>query len=90
MILHGFWIAWAFTVVIIIIIIIIIIIMKNFNRHSSYGDHGSKQHTHSPGSHAFTHTLTSTQLQPGGAKHQLNYYRIWNQIFILKVPNAYK
>ena len=43
------------------------------------------QHTHSRGSHAFTHTLTSTQLQPRGAKCLLSYYRIWNQIFILNV-----
>ena len=53
--------------------------MKNFNRRSSRGNHGSKrrelvQHTHSRGSHAFTHTLTSTQLQPRGAKRQLSYY----------------
>ena len=41
--------------------------MKNFNRHSSLGHHGSKskhrelaQYAHSHGSHAFTHTLTST------------------------------
>ena len=45
------------------IIIIIVIIMKNFNRRSSYGHHGSKrrelmQHSHSRESHAFTHTLT--------------------------------
>ena len=32
------------------------------------------QHALSHGSHAFTHTLTSTQLQPCGAKHQLSYY----------------
>ena len=66
------------------------IIMKNFNRRNSHGHHGSKcrelaQHAHSSGSHAFTHTLSPTQLQPSGAKHQLSYYRIWNQIFILKV-----
>ena len=53
--------------------------MKNFNRCSSHGYHGSKrcellQHAHSCGSHAFTHTLTSTQLQPCGAKRQLSYY----------------
>ena len=46
----------------------IIIIMKNFSRRNSHGHHGSKrrdlaQHTHSHGSHAFTHALT-TQLQP--------------------------
>ena len=45
-----------------LIIIIIIIIMKNFNRRSSHGHHGSKrhklaQHAHSRGSHTFTHTL---------------------------------
>ena len=53
--------------------------MKNFNRHDSHGHHGSKrhelaQHAHSHGSQAFTHTLTSTQLQPLGAKRQLSYY----------------
>ena len=53
--------------------------MKNFNRCSSHCHHGSKccelvQHVHSCGSHAFTHTLTSTQLQPRGAKRQLSYY----------------
>ena len=52
--------------------------MKNYRR-SSHGHHGSKccklvQHTHSHGSHAFTHTLTSTQLQLHCAKHQLSYY----------------
>ena len=56
-----------------------IIIMKNFNRCSSHGHHGSKlrdlvQYAHSHGSHAFTHTFTSTQLQPCGAKRQLSYY----------------
>ena len=41
--------------------------MKNFNRCSSHGHHGSKskrrelaQYAHSHGLHAFTHTLTST------------------------------
>ena len=56
--------------------------MKNFNtRSSSHGHHGSKrhelvQHAYSRWSHAFTHshTLTSTQLQPRGAKRQLSYY----------------
>ena len=33
-----------------------------------------------------THSLT--QLQPRCAKHQLSYYRIWNQIFILKAPEG--
>ena len=60
------------------IFIIIIMIMKNFNRRDSHGHHGSKrrelaQHTHSCGSHAFTHARTSTQLQPCGVKHQLSY-----------------
>ena len=41
------------------------------------GHHGSKrremaQHAHSHKSHAFTHTLTSTQLQPHCAKRQLS------------------
>ena len=39
--------------------------MMNINRCNSHGHHGSKrrelaQHAHSSGSHAFTHTLTST------------------------------
>ena len=68
----------------IIRIIMIIIIMKNFNRCSSHDHHGSKrcklaQHAHSHGSHAFTHTLISTQLQPRCAKRQVSYYGIWNQ-----------
>ena len=59
--------------------------MKSFNRLSSHGQNGSKrleltQHAHSCGpSHAFTHTPTSTQLQPRCAKRQLSYYRMWNQ-----------
>ena len=39
------------------------------------------QHAHSRGSHAFTDTLISTQLQPRCAKLQLSYYIIWNRIF---------
>ena len=71
----------------------VIIIMKNFNRRRFHGHHGSKccklvQHAHSCGSHTFTHTLSSTQLQPHCAKRQLSYYIIWNQIFILKVPEG--
>ena len=51
--------------------------MKTFNRRSTHSDHGSKsrklaQHAHSLGSHTFTHTRTSTQLQPL-SKRQLNY-----------------
>ena len=46
------------------------------------------QHTYSHGSHTFTHTLTSTQIQPHCVKRQLSYYRIWNQMFILKVPEG--
>ena len=70
-------------------VIIIIIKMKNFKLCSSHGHHGSKhhklaQHTHSHRSHAFTHTLTSTQFQPRCTKHQLSNYRIWNQIFFLR------
>ena len=38
------------------------------------------RNTHSCGSHAFTHTFTSTQVQKR-AKRQLSYYRIWNQSF---------
>ena len=46
-------------------------------------------HAHSRGSHAFTHTLTSTQSQPRCcAKRQLSYYRIWDRIIILKVPEG--
>ena len=51
--------------------------MKNFNRRTSQGHHGSKrlelaQQSHSCGSNTFTHTLlTSTQLQPLCAKHEL-------------------
>ena len=46
------------------------------SRRNSYGHHGSKrhelaQHVHSRGSHAFTHILLSTQLQPRGTKRQL-------------------
>ena len=70
------------------IIIIIILLIKIFNWRSFHGHHGSKrrelaQHTHSRGSHAFTHTLTvtSTQLQPLRAKRQLSYYIIWNRFF---------
>ena len=53
--------------------------MKNCNRRDSHGHHGSQrrelaQHAHSRGSHAFTDTRTSTQLQPRGAKRQLGYY----------------
>ena len=68
--------------------------MKNFNRRSSHGHHGSKgcklaQHAHWRGSHAFTHTLTVTQLQPRCAKcWQLSYYRIWNGFFVLKAPEG--
>ena len=47
------------------------------------------QHAHSRGPHAFTYTLTSTQLQPRGAERQLSYYMIWYfQIFILNVPEG--
>ena len=56
--------------------------MKNFNRRSSHGHHNRAQsaanwrntHTDSRGSQAFTHTLTSTQLQPRSAKRHLSYY----------------
>ena len=68
---------------------------NNNNRRNSHGHHGSKrrelaQHAHSRGSHAFTRTLTSTQLQLRCAKRQLSYYRIWNRICILKVPEIVK
>ena len=67
--------------------------MKNFNTRSSHGHHGSKrrelaQHAHSRRSHALTHTLAPTQLQPRYAKCQLSYYIIWNQICNLKVPEG--
>ena len=66
------------------ILIVIIITMKNFNRRNSHGHHGSKrhelaQHTHFSGSHAFSHTLTSTQLQPIGyctAEVGIDYWNI--------------
>ena len=54
--------------------------MKNFNGHHGSQRHELAQHAHSRGSHTFTHTLTSTQLQPHCAKHQLSYDSIWNQI----------
>ena len=70
-------------------------IKKNFNRRNSHSHHGSKrhellQHTHSSGSYAFTvHTLiinivTTTLCE---ASAQL-YYRIWNQMFVLKIPKG--
>ena len=34
---------------------------------------------HSHGSHAFTHTRTSTQVQPLCVKRKLSYYIIWNR-----------
>ena len=65
--------------------------MKNFNRRmvtmaqSALNWHNI--HTRvDRGSHALTHTITSTQLQPLCVKRQLSYYRIWNQIIILNVP----
>ena len=50
---------------------------EELNRHSSHGHHGSKrhelaQHAHSRGLYTFTHTVTSTQLQPCCAKRQLS------------------
>ena len=68
-------------IIIITIIIIIIIIIKN---HSSKCRELAQQ-VHSRGSHAFTHTVTSTQLQPlcNCAKRQLSYYRIWNFFCVL-------
>ena len=47
------------------------LIMKNFNRHSSHGHHGQSA------TNCYNHIVP---------KCQLSYYRIWNQIFILKVP----
>ena len=54
-------------ILITIIVILIVIIIKNFNRRDPHGHHGSKcrelaQHAHSHGSHAFTHTRTSTTI----------------------------
>ena len=47
------------------------------------------RHAHARGSHACTHTVTSTQLQPPRCtKRQLSHYRIWNRVFILKVPEG--
>ena len=62
------------------ILLLFFLIMKNFNRRSSHSRHGSKrrkvaQHAHSRGSHVFTHTFTSIQLQPLCTKRQLSYYR---------------
>ena len=37
-------------------------------------DSGLSQHARSHGSHVLTHTPTSTQLQPRGAKRQFSYY----------------
>ena len=54
------------------IYIIIIIIIMNFNRRNSHGHHGSKHRELAQ--HAFTRTLTSTQLQPRGAKRQLSFF----------------
>ena len=42
------------------------------------------RNTHTDRLHSLTHL--STQSQPCCAKCQLGYYIIWNQIFILKVP----
>ena len=66
--------------------------MKNFNRSSSNGHHDSKlrelaQHAHSRGSHTYTHTLKSTQLQPHCAKRQLSYYRFDVIVVTIRVLN---
>ena len=45
--------------------------------------------TNSRESNTFTHTLTSTQLQPRCAKRQLSYYRFWNNYFIKIKTNPY-
>ena len=44
-------------------------------------------HTHVDRIHSLTH-LHQHSYKLCGAKRQLNYYRIWNQIFILKVPEG--
>ena len=68
---------------------------KNFNRRSSYGHHGSKrrelaQRAHSCGLHAFTHTFTSTQLQPTTlCETPAQLLEILEYgMFILKVPEG--
>ena len=64
--------------------------MKNFNRCSSPGHHGSKccelaQHAHSRGSHAYTHTNTvTTTLREALAQLLQNL----DSNFILKVPEG--
>ena len=78
----------------IIIIIITIIIMKNCNRHSTHGHHGSKRRaanwrntqlrvdrTHSLTSHTYINTVTTTSYE---APAELNY-RIRKDFFIFKV-----
>ena len=71
--------SWSQVIIIILTGTLLLWIMKNFNRCNSHSHHGSKrlklaQHAHSHGSHAFTRTLISTQLQPCGAQRQLSYY----------------
>ena len=64
--------------------IIIIIIINNFSGCNSHGHHGSKRRELAQhGSHAFTNTLTPTQVQPSCAKCQLSYYIIWNRFYFL-------
>ena len=46
------------------------------------------RNTHTYMDHTHSLTLTSTQPQPRCAKRQLSYYRIWNQFFILKIPEG--
>ena len=67
--------------------------MKNYNRRSSHGHHGSKrrelaQHAHSTWiahmhSHTYINTVTTTSLCE--AVSSVSYYRIWNLVFLLKV-----
>ena len=65
--------------------------MKNFNRPmvtmAQSAANWCNTHTHVDRTYSLTH-FTSTQLQPCGAKHQLSYYRILNQIVILKVTEG--
>ena len=75
----------------IIITIIILIIMKNFNRRSSHGHHGSKAprtgatRTHVDRTHSLIRHTYTYQHNRVMRKRQLSYYTIWNRIFTLKV-----
>ena len=73
-------------------VIIIIIVMKNFNRRSSHGHHGSKRHELAPHaltwiahihSHTYMNTVTTTLCEvPAQLLQNLE------SILILKVPQG--